>query len=105
MSNPIVHVEVVGEDGEALQSFYRDTFDWQMLPSGPGYAMAHPSVEGGINGGVGASPEGGKGHVTFYVEVGDLEAPLGKIERPRWEQGGGAYGRAGRPARRDVRRP
>jgi len=75
-----VHVEVVGEDAEALQSFYRDAFDWQMLPSGPGYAMAHPGVEGGINGGVGASLEGGQGHVTFYVEVGDLEATLGKIE-------------------------
>ena len=80
MSNPIVHVEVVGEDSEALQDFYRDAFDWQMLPSGPGYAMARPGVEGGINGGVGASPEGGQGHVTFYVEVGDLEATLGKIE-------------------------
>ena len=80
MSNPIVHVEVVGEDAEALQSFYRDAFDWQMLPSGPGYAMAHPGVEGGINGGVGAAPEGGQGHVTFYVEVRDLEATLGKIE-------------------------
>jgi predicted enzyme related to lactoylglutathione lyase len=80
MSNPIVHVEVVGEDAEALQSFYRDAFDWQMLPSGPDYAMAHPGVEGGINGGVGASQEGGVGHVTFYVEVGDLEAMLEKIE-------------------------
>jgi predicted enzyme related to lactoylglutathione lyase len=80
MSNPIVHVEVVGEDGEALQSFFRDAFDWQMRPSGSGYAMAHPGVEGGINGGVGASPEGGQGHVTFYVEVRDLEATLSKIE-------------------------
>jgi predicted enzyme related to lactoylglutathione lyase len=80
MSNPIVHAEVVGDDAEALQSFYRNAFDWQMLPSGPDYAMAHPGVEGGIDGGVGASPEGGQGHVTFYVEVGDLEATLGKIE-------------------------
>ena len=80
MSNPIVHVEVVGEDAEALQGFYRNAFDWQMQPSGPDYAMAHPGVEGGIDGGVGASPEGGQGHVTFYVEVGDLEATLGKIE-------------------------
>ena len=80
MSNPIVHVEVVGKDAEALQGFYRDAFDWQMLPSGPDYAMAHPGVEGGIDGGVGASPEGGEGHVTFYVEVGDLEAALGEIE-------------------------
>ena len=80
MSNPIVHVEVLGEDAEALQSFYRDAFEWQMRPSGPEYAMAHPGVEGGIDGGVGTSPEGGQGHVTFYVEVGDLGATLGKIE-------------------------
>ena len=83
MSNPIVHAEVLGEDAEALQSFFRDAFDWQMLPSGPSgpdYAIAHPGVEGGIDGGVGASQEGGEGHVTFYVEVGDLEATLGKIE-------------------------
>jgi predicted enzyme related to lactoylglutathione lyase len=52
MSNPIVHVEVVGEDAEALQGFYRNAFDWQMQPSGPDYAMAHPGVEGGIDGGV-----------------------------------------------------
>ena len=58
MSNPIVHVEVLGEDAEALQGFYRDAFEWQMRPSGPDYAMAHPGVEGGIDGGVGASPEG-----------------------------------------------
>ena len=80
MSNPIVHAEVLGEDAEALQAFYGDVFDWQMLLSGPDYAMAHPGVEGGIDGGVGASPEGSEGHVTFYVEVGDLEATLGKIE-------------------------
>ena len=80
MGNPVVHFEVVGRDDEALQGFFRDAFDWQMLPSGPDYAMAHPGVEGGIDGGVGASPEGGEGHVTFYVEVADLEAALGKIE-------------------------
>jgi predicted enzyme related to lactoylglutathione lyase len=80
MSNPIVHVEVLGEDAEVLQGFYRDAFEWQMRPSGPDYAMAHPGVEGGIDGGVGASPEGDRGHVTFYVEVGDLEVTLGKIE-------------------------
>ena len=80
MSNPIVHAEVVGEDAEALQAFYRNAFNWQMQPSGPDYAMVHLGVEGGIDGGVGASPEGGQGHVTFYVEVGDLEATLGEIE-------------------------
>jgi hypothetical protein len=38
-----------------------------------------PGVEGAINGGVGAAPEGGEGHVTFYVEVDDPAAALEKI--------------------------
>ena len=80
MGNPVVHFEVVGRDAEALQAFYRDAFGWQMQPSGPGYAMAYPGVEGGVNGGVGAAPGGGAGHVTFYVEVPDLEATLSGIE-------------------------
>ena len=80
MGNPVTFFEVVGRDAEALQSFYGDAFGWEMRPSIPNYAMAHPGGEGGINGGVGASPEGGQGHVTFYVEVPDLEAALIKIE-------------------------
>ena len=80
MDNPVVHFEVVGKDAEALQSFYRDAFDWQMRPSGPGYAMAYPGVAGGIDGGIGAAMEGSAGHLTFYVEVPDLEAALSKIE-------------------------
>jgi uncharacterized protein len=34
----------------------------------------------GIGGGVGAGPEGYDGHVTFYVEVPDVEAGLAKAE-------------------------
>jgi uncharacterized protein len=79
MGNPVMHFEVVGRDTEAPQDFFRDAFDWQMRPSGPGYAMAHPGGEGGINGGIGAAMEGGAGHVTFYVAVPDLEAALSKI--------------------------
>ena len=87
MGNPVVHFEVIGRDAQALQSFYKDAFDWQMelaLPSAPQesgyYAMAHPGGEGGINGGIGAAMDGGVGHVTFYVAVPDLEAALSKIE-------------------------
>jgi uncharacterized protein len=87
MGNPVVHFEVIGRDAQALQSFYKDAFDWQMelaLPSAPQesgyYAMAHPGDEGGINGGIGAAMDGGVGHVTFYVAVPDLEAALSKIE-------------------------
>ena len=87
MGNRVVHFEVIGRDAQALQSFYKDAFDWQMelaLPSAPQesgyYAMAHPGGEGGINGGIGAAMDGGVGHVTFYVAVPDLEAALSKIE-------------------------
>jgi uncharacterized protein len=81
MGNPVVHFEVVGRDAQALQGFYKDAFDWQMQPAMPTYAMAHPGGgEGGINGGIGATPDGSAGHVTFYVAVPDLEAALSKIE-------------------------
>jgi predicted enzyme related to lactoylglutathione lyase len=34
----------------------------------------------GIGGGVGTGPEGYDGHVTFYVEVPDVEAALAQAE-------------------------
>ena len=34
----------------------------------------------GIGGGVGAGPDGYAGHVTFYVEIPDVEAALVKAE-------------------------
>jgi predicted enzyme related to lactoylglutathione lyase len=34
----------------------------------------------GIGGGVGAGPDGYSGHVTFYVEVPDVDAALAKAE-------------------------
>ena len=81
MGYPVVHFEVVGRDAQALQGFYKDAFDWQMQEAIPDfYAMVHPSGEQGINGGIGAAMSGGAGHVTFYVEVPDLEAALSKIE-------------------------
>lgn len=80
MGNPVLHFEVVGRDAQALQDFYREAFGWRMEPVMPAYAMAYPGVEGGINGGIGAAMDGGPGHVTFYVEVPDLEAALEKVE-------------------------
>jgi predicted enzyme related to lactoylglutathione lyase len=81
MANPVVHFEVLGKDAEALQSFYKDAFDWQMQPAMPTYAMALPGGDGGINGGIGTGMEGYAGHVTFYVEVPDLQTTRSNIER------------------------
>jgi predicted enzyme related to lactoylglutathione lyase len=81
MTNPVTHFEVVGTDPTVLQEFYAKAFGWQMKPSGPSYAMALPGDERGINGGIGAPPEGGPPRVTFYIEVADLDATLSYIER------------------------
>ena len=44
MGNPVVHFEVVGRDAQALESFYKDAFDWQVeeVMTSPHYAMVHP---------------------------------------------------------------
>ncbi len=78
MGNPVVHFEVTGKDGQALQSFYKDAFGWVMDSVMPTYAMVYPG--NGIDGGVGAAMFG-EGCATFYVEVADLEETLRTIER------------------------
>jgi predicted enzyme related to lactoylglutathione lyase len=45
------------------------------------YYMASTGQENAIAGGVGATPDGGQGHVTFYVEVDDPAAALEKISQ------------------------
>jgi predicted enzyme related to lactoylglutathione lyase len=78
MANPVVHFEVVGKDARALQSFYGDAFGWEMQDVMDGsYYMTHPGS--GPAGGIGATQEGGEGHVTFYVEVEDPASALQRI--------------------------
>ena len=80
MPNPVVHFEVLGKDAEALQKFYGEAFGWELNPVMPTYAMVSTGGQGAIAGGVGATADGGDGHVTFYVEVDDLAGALEKIE-------------------------
>jgi predicted enzyme related to lactoylglutathione lyase len=87
MGQPVVHFEVIGKDGEKLRSYYSDLFGWEFGDTvGPtNYAVVqrdgNTNADGvGIAGGVGTAPEGYDGHVTFYVEVPDVEAALAKAE-------------------------
>jgi predicted enzyme related to lactoylglutathione lyase len=86
MGQPVVHFEVVGRDAAKLQSYYGELFGWQIDASNPmNYGIVqregNTNSEGvGIGGGVGPGPEGYDGHVTFYVEVPDVEAALAKAE-------------------------
>jgi uncharacterized protein len=86
MGQPVVHFEVIGRDADTLQSFYSDLFDWKIESDNPmNYGMVgregNVNAQGiGIGGGVEAGPENYPGHVTFYVEVPDVEAALAKAE-------------------------
>ena len=86
MGQPVVHFEVMGKDGPALQSFYTDLFGWKIEADNPmNYGVVerdgNVSPDGvGIGGGVGQAPEGYSGHTTFYIEVPDVEAALAKAE-------------------------
>ena len=78
MGNRIIHAEVVGKDGPALQAFYGKLFDWQQNTDLPGgYAMTDEAASGIVLG-TGPAPDGGAGWVTFYVSVHDLDASLAK---------------------------
>jgi predicted enzyme related to lactoylglutathione lyase len=85
MGQPVVHFEVMGDDGDKLQSFYSDLFDWKINSDNPmNYGIVdregNVNADGvGIGGGIGGSTEF-PSHVTFYVEVPDVEAALAKAE-------------------------
>ena len=86
MGNPVVHFEVLGQDGEKLKSYYSEMFGWEINSDNPSnYGIvqreANISVDGiGIGGGFGQAPEGYSGHITFYIEVPDVETALAKAE-------------------------
>src|SRR5215471_12929798 len=82
MANPVVWFEVLGKDGEKLRRFYSDLFGWQIDASGGemDYGLV-AAGDGGIGGGIGRSPDGGDGLVTFYIEVDDPAAYLEKVGR------------------------
>jgi predicted enzyme related to lactoylglutathione lyase len=84
MGRPVVHFEVVGRDGDKLKGYYAEMFEWEVDDNNPmsyGLVKAEEGSAGpGIAGGIGQGPEGYEGHVTFYVEVSDVEAALARAE-------------------------
>jgi predicted enzyme related to lactoylglutathione lyase len=86
MGRPVVHFEIIGTDVEKLKSYYSDLFGWEIDTNNPmNYGVVqregNTAPDGtGIGGGVGAGPEGYGGHVTFYVDVPDVEQALAKAE-------------------------
>lgn len=86
MGQPVVHFEVIGKDGDLLRTYYSDLFGWKIDSNNPmNYGMVqrdgNTTEEGiGIAGGIAGAPEGYEGHVTFYMQVPDVEEALAKAE-------------------------
>lgn len=87
MGGAVVHFEIMGKDAKSLWAFYSEMFGWEINADNPmDYGMvdrkANSNADGiGIGGGIGAVPEDVPSHVTFYVEVPDVEASLVQAEQ------------------------
>ncbi len=81
-ARPVAWFEIAGKDGTRLRSFYAHLFGWKAFDVAPGadFGVTDRPTEG-IGGGIGAIPDVGQGHVTFFVEVLDLEGTLREVER------------------------
>jgi predicted enzyme related to lactoylglutathione lyase len=92
MPNPVIHFEITTKNADALSDFFRKAFDWEIAGAHPGtgrdgipkYLIVRPTGEEFpqrcINGGIGETPAGYDGHVTFYIAVDDVGAALDKVE-------------------------
>ena len=90
MGAAVVHFEVIGKDAKLLTEFYEGMFGWKIDTDNPvGYGLVpregNLNSDGiGIGGGIAGAMPGNDsyaGHVTFYVEVPDVEAALQEAER------------------------
>ena len=91
MSGKVVHFEIPADENERAQAFYREAFEWQMMPvPGMGYTMMMtgptdpehgPTDAGFINGGLfERSPEfPGKGP-NIVIDVPSVDEALRKVE-------------------------
>jgi predicted enzyme related to lactoylglutathione lyase len=87
MGLPVVHFEVMGQDGPALHRFYSDLFGWTINAENPmGYGVIehsenHSTGGVGIGGGILGGMQPGQDGACFYVEVPDVESTLAEAER------------------------
>ena len=81
MANPIVHWEIMGPDGEALNAFYAELFGWKgaEVPGFESYYLVDGD-QSGVGGAVGKGMEQMPSYLTMYVQVEDVDEHLAKAE-------------------------
>jgi predicted enzyme related to lactoylglutathione lyase len=78
MAHPVVHWEIGGRDAESLRRFYTDLFGWQIDESDAEYGLVETGD--GVGGGIMRTPDAVPPYVTIYVQVGDLDRALRRVE-------------------------
>ena len=61
-----------------LQDFYGDLLGWDLETDNQGGYGMHR--QGELTAGIGATPDGSAGHVTFYVKTDDPHAAIARAE-------------------------
>ena len=84
MPHPVVHWEISGRDGEQLQKFYGQLFDWNIqVDPQMQYGMVSTGGQGGINGGIYVNPAGGKKELNAFscvVGVDNIDQAIEKVK-------------------------
>lgn len=81
MGQPVVHWEIASRDAGALRAFYQELFDWKVtVDETLNYGIVETGGVGGIDGGIYTAPESSPTHLTFYVQVDDLNGSLSRAE-------------------------
>jgi predicted enzyme related to lactoylglutathione lyase len=76
----IVHWEIMGPDGDALNEFYCRMFGWksEAVPGFDSYHMVGAD-QAGMGGAVGKGGDDMLTYMTFYIEVDSIDEQLRKI--------------------------
>lgn len=81
MGDPVTTFEITGKDIKSLGAFYENAFDWKLGTPQPAYTMIYPAEDEKVLGVLTPVRPGMPTHAMFYVQVGDIDAALAKIER------------------------
>jgi predicted enzyme related to lactoylglutathione lyase len=77
--NPVVHFEIGCKDLGTTTSFYADLFGWTPT-SIPMASLINTNSTEGVQGHITALGHEPHQYITFYIQVEDITAYLGKIE-------------------------
>ena len=79
--NPVVHWELMGDDGDGQKAFYESIFDWKFdaPPGFEGYYMVGDD-QAGVGGAVGRGSDEMPTYAAIYVQVENIDEKLSEVE-------------------------